>query len=47
VLAGLYRRLGDTEESKKALEMFTRLERESSELDKKRRGASSPEAMRD
>jgi tetratricopeptide (TPR) repeat protein len=39
VLAGLYRRLGDIEESKKALEMFTRLERESSELDKKRRAS--------
>jgi tetratricopeptide (TPR) repeat protein len=39
VLASLYRRLGDVEESKKALEMFTRLERESSELDKKRRSA--------
>jgi tetratricopeptide (TPR) repeat protein len=47
VLAGLYRRLGDVEESKKALEMFTRLERESSELDKKRRGSSSSGAMRD
>jgi protein O-GlcNAc transferase len=44
VLAGLYRRLGDLEESKKALEMFTRLERESSELDKKRRGASAASA---
>ena len=42
VLASLYRRLGDLEESKKALEMFTRLERESSELDKKRRGALPP-----
>jgi tetratricopeptide (TPR) repeat protein len=41
VLASLYRRLGDLEESKKALEMFTRLERESSELDKKRRSAST------
>jgi tetratricopeptide (TPR) repeat protein len=40
VLASLYRRLGDVEESKKALEMFTRLERESGELDKKRRDAS-------
>lgn len=41
VLAGLYRRLGDLDESKKALEMFTRLERESSELDKKRRGSAA------
>jgi tetratricopeptide (TPR) repeat protein len=37
VLAGVYRRLGWMDESKKALEVFTRLERESSELEKKRR----------
>ena len=41
VLAGVYRRMGWTEESKKALEMFKRLDRESSELDKKRRAAAS------
>ena len=40
VLAGLYRRLGKMEESRKALESFTRLERETSELEKKRRGGS-------
>ena len=34
VLAGLYRRLGKMEESRKALESFTRLERETSELEK-------------
>jgi tetratricopeptide (TPR) repeat protein len=37
VLAGVYRRLGWTDESRKALEMFSRLERESRELEKKRR----------
>jgi tetratricopeptide (TPR) repeat protein len=37
VLAGVYRRLGWTDESRKALELFRRLERESSELEKKRR----------
>jgi tetratricopeptide (TPR) repeat protein len=49
VLAGLYRRLGKTEESRKALESFTRLERETSELEKKRRGGSrsSPGAARE
>ena len=40
VLAGLYRRLGKMEESRKALEAFTRLERETNELDKKRRSGS-------
>jgi tetratricopeptide (TPR) repeat protein len=39
VLAGLYRHLGNAEESRKALESFTRLERESSELEKMRREA--------
>ena len=38
VLAGLYRREGKPEESQKALEAFTRLDRENSELDKMRRG---------
>src|SRR5213075_178442 len=37
VLAGVYRRLGWMEESRKALEAFQQLEKESSELDKKRR----------
>ncbi len=40
VLAGVYRRLGWNDESQKALETFKRLDRESSELDKLRRGAS-------
>jgi tetratricopeptide (TPR) repeat protein len=40
VLAGLYRRLGKMEESRKALEMFKRLEQESSELEKKRRSGA-------
>ena len=37
VLAGVFRRLGLTDESRKALEMFKRLEQEAAELDKKRR----------
>ena len=37
VLAGVYRRLGRMEESRKALEVFQKLERESSDLEKKRR----------
>lgn len=37
VLAGVYRRLGWMDESRKALDVFKRLERESSELEKKRR----------
>jgi tetratricopeptide (TPR) repeat protein len=37
VLAGVYRRMGRTEDSQKALETFKRLERESSELEAKRR----------
>ena len=37
VLAGVYRRLGWMEESRKALEAFQQLEKESSELEKKRR----------
>ncbi len=40
VLAGLYRRLGKTEESRRALESFTRLEKETNELERKRRGGS-------
>ena len=41
VLAGVFRRLGLTDESRKALEMFKKLDQESAELDKKRRGAST------
>ena len=40
VLAGVYRRLGWTDDSRKALEMFKRLEQESSELEKKRRSGA-------
>ena len=42
VIAGVFRRLGLTDESRKALEMFKKLDQESAELDKKRRGASTP-----
>jgi tetratricopeptide (TPR) repeat protein len=42
VIAGVFRRLDLTEESRKALEMFKRLEQEAAELDKKRRGVSAP-----
>ncbi len=44
VLAGVYRRLGWMDESRKALEVFKRLEQESSELDKKRRGGATEPA---
>jgi hypothetical protein len=37
VLANVYRRLGWPDESRKALDMFKRLEQESNELEKKRR----------
>ena len=37
VLAGLYRRLGKADESRKALDSFKRLERETNELEKMRR----------
>jgi hypothetical protein len=40
VLANVYRRLGWKDESKKALEVFTKLERETTELEKKRRNAA-------
>ena len=40
VLAGLYRRLGKVEESRKALESFTRLERETNEIEKQRRAGA-------
>ena len=42
VLSGVYRRLGWADESRKALEYFKRLDRESNELDKKRRALASP-----
>ena len=44
VLAGVYRRLDWMDESRKALEMFKRLDRETNELDKKRRSAVNPAA---
>ena len=44
VLAGLYRRLGKMEDSRKALDSFTRLDKETSELDKMRRSANHPGA---
>jgi tetratricopeptide (TPR) repeat protein len=40
VLAGVYRRLGKSEESKKALDSFTRLDQENNELEKVRRNLS-------
>jgi len=43
VLANVYRRLGWTDESRQALEVFKRLEKESNELDKKRRSGGSAE----
>jgi tetratricopeptide (TPR) repeat protein len=41
VLAGVYRRLGWMEESRQALDAFQKLERESAELEKKRRAAGN------
>jgi tetratricopeptide (TPR) repeat protein len=40
VLSGIYRRLGNLEESKKALESFTRLDQENNELEKMRRNVT-------
>jgi tetratricopeptide (TPR) repeat protein len=40
VLSGIYRRLGKFDESKKALESFTRLDQENNELEKMRRDVS-------
>jgi tetratricopeptide (TPR) repeat protein len=37
VLSGVYRKLGKTEESQKAIEEFSRLDRESNEVEQKRR----------
>jgi len=45
VLAGLYRRLGRSDDSRTALDMFQRLDRESAELDKKRRGTARTDAV--
>jgi tetratricopeptide (TPR) repeat protein len=45
VLAGLYRRLGKVKESQEALEVFTRLDKESNELEKMRRSATKPAAI--
>ena len=53
VLAGVYRRLGWMDESRKALDVFSRLERESKELEKKRRSGAEgapprpPDSTRD
>jgi protein O-GlcNAc transferase len=44
VLAGVYRRLGWADDSRQALQMFTRLERESRELDAQRRRAGGTAA---
>ena len=47
VLCTVYRRLGKQQESREALEMFSKLDRESNELDQKRReglGRSGGEA---
>jgi tetratricopeptide (TPR) repeat protein len=41
-LARLYRRLGKLDESKKALDSFTRLDKENGELEKMRRSANHP-----
>jgi len=45
VLAGLYRRLGYKDDSRAALDMFQRLDRETAELDKKRRGAAKTDVV--
>ena len=42
VLAGIYRRLGQGDESRKALDSFTHLDRENSQLEKMRRSMSKP-----
>ena len=42
VLSGVYRRLGMMDESKKALDMFTRLDKETTAMDQmRRRGAEA------
>ena len=40
VLAGLYRRLGKMDDSRRALESFTRLDKETNDLEKMRRSAN-------
>ena len=46
VLSGVLRRLGKTKESKEALEVFTRLDKESNDLEKMRRsGANTPATL--
>jgi len=42
VLSGLLRRQGKTKESKEALEVFTRLDKESNDLEKMRRSGANP-----
>jgi tetratricopeptide (TPR) repeat protein len=42
VLAGLYRKLGRMEDSRKALDTFTRLNKETNEFGKMRRSATNP-----
>ena len=44
VLSGVLRRLGKTKESKEALEVFTRLDKESNDLEKMRRSGANPPA---
>src|SRR5438045_603877 len=42
VLANVYRRLGKKQESRRALSAFTQLERETNELEKKKRSVAHP-----
>jgi len=42
VLAGIYRRMGKAQESQQALDSFTRLDHETSELEKMRRSTGKP-----
>jgi tetratricopeptide (TPR) repeat protein len=42
VLSGVLRRLGKTKESKEALDVFTRLDKESNDLEKMRRSGANP-----
>lgn len=44
VLSGIYRRLGKKKESQEALAVFTRLDKESNELEKMRRNSAKPAA---
>src|SRR5882724_5123254 len=44
VLSGIYRRLGKAKESQEALEVFTRLDKESNEIEKMRRTGAVPSA---